>query len=87
MEFMIKRDKVELLNQVNQEKLMEEGRLLREKYLEKKKVFHHSSAFAITTPEGKRLTEEEFSDYLKGAKLTRLSMEFNAHYCRGLLEA
>ncbi len=75
------------LQELNELSLPEEGRLLREKYLEKKKVLNHTSTFAITTPEGKPLTEEEFSDYLKGAKLTRLSMEFNAHYCRGLLEA
>lgn len=75
------------LQELNELPLPEEGKLLREKYLEKKKVLNHSSTFAITTPEGKPLSEEEFSDYLQGAKLTRLSMEFNAHYCRGLLEA
>lgn len=41
----------------------------------------------FTTPEGEALTIESFSDYLLGAKRTRLSMEFNGHYCRGLLEA
>jgi metal-sulfur cluster biosynthetic enzyme len=74
------------LQELNELSLPEEGKLLREKYLEKKKVLNHSSILAITTPEDKPLSEEEFSDYLQGAKLTRLSMEFNAHYCRGLLE-
>lgn len=64
-----------------------EGEELREKYLEKKNLLNHSSDTAITTPEGENLQLESFSDYLLGVKRTRLSMEFNAHYCRGLLEA
>ncbi|TWI53294.1 metal-sulfur cluster assembly factor [Halalkalibacter nanhaiisediminis] len=64
-----------------------EGEELREKYLEKKNLLHHSSDTAITTPEGENLQLDSFSDYLLGVKRTRLSMEFNAHYCRGLLEA
>ncbi|WP_339161397.1 iron-sulfur cluster assembly protein [Siminovitchia sp. FSL W7-1587] len=66
--------------------LSEKGRLLRNKYLEKKKALHHSSLLAVTTPEEEPLTKKVFKDYLRGAKRTRMSMEFNAHYCRGLLE-
>jgi len=67
--------------------LSKEGQLIRTKYFEKKNLFNHSSPLAFTTPEGEALTIESFSDYLLGAKRTRLSMEFNGHYCRGLLEA
>jgi metal-sulfur cluster biosynthetic enzyme len=75
------------LQELNELSLPEEGQILKEKYLEKKKVLNHTSTFAITTPEDKPLSEEEFLNYLQGAKLTRLSMEFNAHYCKGLLAA
>ncbi|MGG0845619.1 iron-sulfur cluster assembly protein [Peribacillus simplex] len=64
-----------------------EGKLLREKYLEKKKTSNYLNLLAITTPEDKEITEEGFDDYLRGAKGSRMNMEFNAHYCRGLLEA
>ncbi len=67
--------------------LREDGPVLRENYLEKKWVLHHRGNYAITTPEGDALSLETFSDYLLGVKRTRLSMEFNGHYCRGLLEA
>ncbi|MFS0646093.1 iron-sulfur cluster assembly protein [Siminovitchia sp. 179-K 8D1 HS] len=67
--------------------LPEKGELLRDKYLEKKKALNHSSLRAVTTPEEEPLTKKNFKDYLRGAKRTRMSMEFNAHYCRGLLEA
>jgi len=67
--------------------LSEEGKSIRERYLERKLLLNHASNLAITTPEGDALTLESFSDYLLGAKRTRLSMEFNGHYCRGLLEA
>ncbi|WP_034750795.1 iron-sulfur cluster assembly protein, partial [Halalkalibacter wakoensis] len=64
-----------------------EGQDLRARYLEKKGVFQHTSTLAIVTPEGKPLDIKGFSPYLLGIKRTRLSMEFNGHYCRGLLEA
>lgn len=74
------------LQQLNELPLSEEGHLLRDKYLEKKRALNHSNTLAFTTPDDKQLSEEEFSFYLQGAKRTRMSMEFNAHYCRGLLE-
>ncbi|WP_017727837.1 iron-sulfur cluster assembly protein [Halalkalibacterium ligniniphilum] len=67
--------------------LKEEGPVLREKYLEKKLWLDHGGNEAFTTPEGDVLSLETFSEYLLGLKRTRLSMEFNGHYCRGLLEA
>ena len=73
------------LQELKELSLSEEGKLLRDKYLEKKRLLNHSNTFAITTPEDKQLSEEEFTSYLQGAKRTRMSMEFNAHYCRGLL--
>ncbi|WP_236596020.1 iron-sulfur cluster assembly protein [Paenibacillus sp. EPM92] len=75
------------LEQLHELPLSEEGSGMREAYLEKKAQLHHSGVQAFTTPEGDALTLEGFSDYLLGAKRTRLSMEFNGHYCRGLLEA
>jgi metal-sulfur cluster biosynthetic enzyme len=67
--------------------LSEEGKLLREHYLEKKELLSHTSNIAFTTPEDERLTLVGFKDYMLGIKRTRLSMEFNGHFCRGLLEA
>ncbi|KIL49440.1 metal-sulfur cluster assembly factor [Jeotgalibacillus soli] len=67
--------------------LSAEGQSLKERYLEKKESLNHSSAYAITTPEEEVISIEGFDDYLLGARRTRLSMEFNGHYCRGLLEA
>ncbi|QHS21808.1 iron-sulfur cluster assembly protein [Virgibacillus sp. MSP4-1] len=69
--------------------LSEEGIHLRDKYLQKKKELNHPNTCinAITDPEGNAITIDDLSDYLLGIKTTRLSMEFNGHYCRGLLEA
>jgi metal-sulfur cluster biosynthetic enzyme len=64
-----------------------EGQLLREKYLEKRDSLKHSNKFAMTTPEDEALTLQGFEKYVQGAKFTRMNMEFNTHYCRGLLEA
>ncbi|OES44710.1 iron-sulfur cluster assembly protein [Domibacillus iocasae] len=75
------------LEELHELDLSTEGQVLRDKYLEKKEALNHSSLVAITTPEEEALTEEELADYLLGAKRTRLSMEFNGIYCRGLLEA
>ncbi|UTR12724.1 iron-sulfur cluster assembly protein [Evansella sp. LMS18] len=66
--------------------LDKEGTELRERYLEKKQRLN-DSAVAFSKPEGDSLTEEEFDAYMLNLKRTRLSMEFNGHYCRGLLEA
>jgi len=67
--------------------LAEEGSLLRDKYLEKKAELNHpqTSTKAITDPEGKEISIEAISDYLLGIKSTRISMEFNGAYCKGLL--
>ncbi|MEW9672735.1 iron-sulfur cluster assembly protein [Ammoniphilus sp. 3BR4] len=35
---------------------------------------------------GENIDPNQFSAYLLDARRTRMSMEFNAHYCRGLLE-
>lgn len=75
------------LEQLLELPLSEEGRDMRERYVEKKALLNHAGVQAFTTPEGDALTLEGLSDYLLGAKRTRLSMEFNGHYCRGLLEA
>ncbi|SDI10095.1 Metal-sulfur cluster biosynthetic enzyme [Alteribacillus persepolensis] len=66
-----------------------EGASLREKYLVKKQELMHPEAnvYAITDHEGKKISIEELPGYMFGIKSTRLSMEFNGHYCRGLLEA
>ncbi|WP_462408496.1 metal-sulfur cluster assembly factor [Neobacillus sp. Marseille-QA0830] len=44
----------------------------------------HDLAFKKHT--GERIEPAELSDYLLEARRTRMSMEFNATYCRGLLE-
>lgn len=75
------------LEQLLELPLSEEGRDMRARYVEKKALLNHAGVQAFTTPEGDALTLEGLSDYLLGAKRTRLSMEFNGHYCRGLLEA
>lgn len=75
------------LEQLHQLPLTEEGQNMRSRYVEKKAQLNHAGVWAFTTPEGEALTPEGFADYLLGAKRTRLSMEFNGHYCRGLLEA
>ena len=75
------------LQQLKQLSLPVEGKLLMEQYLEKKKELNHSSSLAFTTPDDKQLKEEQFSDYLLGARRTRMSMEFNACYCQGFLKA
>ena len=68
--------------------LAEEGSVLRDKYLEKKTELNHpkTNIKAITDPEGKEISIEDISDYLLGIKSTRISMEFNGAYCKGLLE-
>ncbi|SET49978.1 hypothetical protein SAMN05421676_105112 [Salinibacillus kushneri] len=69
--------------------LSEEGFELRDKYLQKKQELNHPNTciYAITDPDGNSISLDDLSDYLLGIKTTRLSMEFNGHYCRGLLEA
>lgn len=76
-----------LLKDLEDLPLSDEGDELRKRYLDKKVQCNHVSHLAFTTPEGESLSLEGFADYLLGAKRTRLSMEFNGHYCRGLLEA
>ncbi|MBS4210456.1 iron-sulfur cluster assembly protein [Bacillus sp. FJAT-50079] len=66
--------------------LSKEGQQLRERYVEKKTQLNQST-YAFPTPEGEALNRDEFEDYVRNLKRTRLSMEFNGHYCRGLLEA
>ncbi|WP_409305563.1 iron-sulfur cluster assembly protein [Peribacillus sp. SCS-155] len=74
------------LTELKELELSLEGDLLREKYLYKRDSLHHSTPLAFTTPEEKPLTIEGFKVYLQGAKFTRMNMEYNTHYCRGLLE-
>ncbi|MCQ6267785.1 iron-sulfur cluster assembly protein [Fictibacillus sp. WQ 8-8] len=42
---------------------------------------------AFIKPTGESIDPKEFSDYLLEARRTRMSMEFNSTYCRGLLDA
>ncbi|MFK4998549.1 hypothetical protein ACI2OX_18200 [Bacillus sp. N9] len=74
------------LEELNALDLSTEGQELRGKYIEKKRLLNQST-YAFPKPEGEALTTNEFEDYLRNLKRTRLSMEFNGHYCRGLLEA
>jgi len=46
----------------------------------------HPNDFAFQKHTGETITPEELADYLLEARRTRMSMEFNATYCRGLLE-
>ena len=46
-----------------------------------------SSDPVFTTVEGDRLTLENFSSYLRDLRNTRMSLEFNGTFCRGLLRA
>lgn len=41
---------------------------------------------AFIQSNGEAIDPDQFSDYLLDARRTRMSMEFNAHHCRGLLE-
>ncbi len=74
------------MEELNKVELLEEGLDLKRRYLEKKMKLPES-LYAFPTPEGELLTQEEFDAYLLNLKRTRLSMEFNGQYCRGLLEA
>ena len=75
------------IEDLQNQRLNGEGSLFRSKYVEKKNMFNHENQLAFTTPEGLGLTKDTFNEYLLGIKRTRISMEFNGHYCRGLLEA
>ncbi len=75
------------IEQIKAWPLSEKGLETMKRYFEKKREFDHSSILAMTTPEGTAITIDQFDDYLLNLRRTRMSMEFNAHYCRGLLEA
>ena len=40
----------------------------------------------LSDHEGKLILEEEFDNYLLHARKARMTMEFNGHYCKGLLQ-
>lgn len=66
-----------------------EGLTLRERYLAIRDELGHNSdpeqrAFVQLT--GESLNLNHFAGYLADARRTRLSLEFNGHYCRGLFQ-
>ena len=66
-----------------------EGKHLLERYRKIRRELGHScdpDQRAFIKADGSLIEPEQFSAYLLEARRTRLSMEFNAHYCRGLLE-
>lgn len=74
-------------DELNQLNLSNEGKRLCDHYLEKKEEYNHKTSLVFTTPEGDALIPDTFTEYLLGAKRTRLSMDIGGQYCRGLLEA
>lgn len=42
---------------------------------------------AFTDHHGKELTMEKFNDYFLNSRRQRLAMEFNSHFCQGVLQA
>lgn len=70
--------------------LDDEGKKLTTRYLAIRKEFHlsdDSHSLAFTDMNGTALKEESLPQYLLESKRTRISQEFNANYCRGLLNA
>lgn len=67
----------------------EKGKRLMERYLIIRKQLglnNGANEKAFTHPNGDAIAPDEFSAYLLDARRTRMSMEFNANHCRGLLE-
>lgn len=69
--------------------LLDEAVTLRERYLAVREELGHKAepeqtAFIQLT--GESLELRNFADYLSDSRRTRLSLEFNGHYCRGLFE-
>lgn len=65
------------------------GLTLRERYLAIHEELGHDSdpeQAAFTQLTGESLDINHFADYLSEARRTRLSLEFNGHYCRGLFQ-
>ncbi|GAB7388174.1 iron-sulfur cluster assembly protein [Bacillaceae bacterium] len=66
-----------------------EGKALIERYLAVREELGFSNEpreTAFVRADGKRISAERFAEYLLEGRRTRISMEFNANYCRGLLE-
>jgi metal-sulfur cluster biosynthetic enzyme len=62
---------------------------MRERYLEIRGEFGGPAAesdLAFTTPEGKALDSESFTDYLKDLRRVRMNAQFNANMCKSLLD-
>lgn len=47
----------------------------------------NDDGIAFTDDQGRRLTLENFRDYFLDSRRQRLAMEFNSHFCQGVLEA
>jgi len=66
-----------------------EGRNLRDRYLLSRRELGFSNTpdqLAFIQSNGEPIALAQFSSYLLDARRTRMSMEFNANHCRGLLE-
>lgn len=66
-----------------------EGKALLDWYLAIRKELGHSNepqSAAFIQADGKKLELADFPEYLACARRTRLSMEFNGHYCQGLFQ-
>ncbi|BCJ86899.1 iron-sulfur cluster assembly protein [Effusibacillus dendaii] len=77
------RDLLELPN------LESEGIMLTKQYLSIRQALGYDNEpkkIAFIQSDGKKLDLESFPGYLANIRRTRLSMEFNGHYCRGLFE-
>ncbi|QQK76487.1 iron-sulfur cluster assembly protein [Salicibibacter cibarius] len=50
------------------------------------KLSQEENSFLITDHTGKSIEKEEFDQHLLHARRSRLTMDFNGHYCQGLLQ-
>lgn len=69
--------------------LGDDGRNLRDRYFSSRTEmgFHNGpEEVAFLQSNGETIDSSQFSEYLIESRRTRLSMEFNANHCRGLLE-
>jgi metal-sulfur cluster biosynthetic enzyme len=69
--------------------LKNEGKILLERYLASRAELGFDNVpdqVAFIQSSGETIDPEQFSNYLLNARRTRMSMDFNANHCRGLLE-
>jgi hypothetical protein len=77
-----------LMNELQALEFDKEGERLKNLYLKKRKELGFVDLpQVIVDADGKSIKLQDFKEYLLGLRRTRLSMETNGHFCRGLLAA